>query len=251
MKKKSTKKKTTKTGLRRSVSGRRYRGLSESVKKRTLEKIKARKKAERVKKTGGKVGRPEKKFTYNANLVKTANERLRRLEKQGLTDDSNEYVKVRTYAKSYPKTKGKIYNISDDERRIRFLNKEDWQALSPEEKEYFERRLQAFLESETSVTGNIEAKYRKAFETFKANKDSKIGDLFKNIEYDDYKRFFRTYRDKVIKDKNDTYGYDVLSQAFEFIDIEKALTDNQIEEIFEYLRDERWDLIPNEYILDN
>lgn len=251
MKKKTTKKKTTKTGLRRSVSGRRYRGLSESVRKRTLEKIKQRQKAERVKKTGGKVGRPEKKFKYRADLVKTANERLRRLEKQGLTDDSNEYVKVRTYAKSYPKTKGKIYNISDDESRIRFLNKEDWLSLSPEEKEYFERRLMAFLDSSTSVAGNIEEKYKKAYETFKKNQDNKIGSLFKNIGYSDYKRFFRTYRDKIIKDKNDSYGYDVLSQVFEYIDIEKALTDNQIEEIFEYIRAEQWQNIPNEYILDN
>ena len=235
--KKAIKKAGKKSKTRRSVSGRKYSGLSAYNKKKILERIEARKPHYEQR------GRPKKESTFDTALVKTANERLRRLENEGLTEDSNEYRLLRKYAIENPNGKGKIYRV-DDSGKVRFLTKTQYDNLSPEEQKYYNDILKQFLHSETSTSTGIEKKYRKAYETFKEN----YGDSFEDLSFDKYKEFFKQFRDIVQADYANHFAYEALVQTLEFIDIEQAMTDNQLRKVIQYAYNDNWDKIPNKYI---
>ena len=53
-------------------------------------------------------------------MIRRANDRLRRLEKAGLYEESREYRLVSHYAYSDPGGKGSIYNVNPEKDTIRF-----------------------------------------------------------------------------------------------------------------------------------
>ena len=191
-------------------------------------------------------GRPTKKYPYPKADVKVINERFRKIEKVwGLTDDSNEYKLALKYATSYSKSKGKIYdqqklNTTD---ALRLLNESDYNKLSEKDKKYFNEVVKNILTSSTSTKQGIEAKYEKAYQTFMGN----YGDKYPDLTKEEYKQFFKTFRDMVNADKKGQFDYNTLVQSLEFIDIGEALRSDQLEQAMKYVATNRFHKIPKKY----
>lgn len=203
----------------------------------------------RPNKTGTR-GRPSKTYGYDRALVKAANERLRKIESvYKLADDSNEYKLALKYATEYSKTKGKIYNqdILRDSHKVRFISESDFMKLSPQEQKYFNEVLSNFMQASTSTKTGIESKYQKSYETFMSH----YGDKYPDLTMDQYKEFFRTYRDLANADKRNQFDYTTLVQTLEFVDIGQALNQGQLATAMRYVATNRFDKIPRRYRLGN
>lgn len=203
----------------------------------------------RPNKTGTR-GRPSKTYGYDRALVKAANERLRKIESvYKLVDDSNEYKLALKYATEYSKTKGKIYNqeILRDDHKVRFISESEYMKLSPQEQKYFNEVLSNFMQAATSTKSGIESKYQKSYETFMSH----YGDKYPDLTMEQYKEFFRTYRDLANADKRNQFDYTTLVQTLEFVDIGQALNQGQLATAMRYVATNRFDKIPRRYRLGN
>lgn len=189
-------------------------------------------------------GRPKKySNTQLAVMLKRANERLRKLEKvHKVSDISQEYQLVKKYYEEYPNTKGRIYKLDTTGRGIRFISVTELNKIiedMPPEKaaqfvHYFYERIEAFLSSKTSTLKGVKEKTEKAYKTFMNNY---AGDnSFKGLTINQYVDFFKIYRDMVKADKDDSFGYNQLSEALEYVDISRAMTDNQMKDVFTRIR---------------
>lgn len=181
--------------------------------------------------------------SYRASLVKSANERLRKIEKvYNATNDSNIYVWLQKQAVEHPNTTGKFLGYLDEEGnkqleytdRIRFLNKTDFEKLTDNEKSQYNQMLDRFFESNTSTKIGIEEKYRKAMQSF--NEENKY--QFDNVE--DYKKFWDTYNNMVESDQMSKLDSDTIWYAFENIDIPAMMNENKIEKALRYLSTGKW-----------
>lgn len=274
-------KKKSKSGYRRSVSGRRYKGLQPHVRKRLEAKIKARKEASKP--HYEKRGRPKQVASFDKGSVKRANERLRALEKGTKlnkfsdttlnAEDSNEYRLIKKLLTEEPNARGRIYKKVewfDSEGRlktgIRFINQTELKKLAEEEArekgedipftetdifKYYNASLNKVLDAQTSTTRGMKDKFTKAYGTFMENYGTDTSSAFYGLTLEDYIDFFRIFRDRVSPDKNNHYDYDVLQQTLEWIDIGLALTDGQMGEIFSYIANDQWDKIERKYRKSN
>ena len=189
-------------------------------------------------------GRPQTEYKYNKSVVKAANERLRKIEKVwNMTEDSNEYKLVRKYAIEYPKTKGKIYKLGKNMDSVRFLSETEYNKLSDKEKKYFNEVLNNFMNASTSTKQGIELKYQQSYSTFMYH----YGDKYPSLTQDQYKEFFRTYRDLANADKKNQFDYTTLVQTLEFVDISEALSQNQLETAMRYVATNRFHKIPRRF----
>ena len=180
---------------------------------------------------------------YPAKLVKAANERLRKLEKvhkgykQGkrLAQSSEVYQSIEDYATSYPKTKGKIYK-RNKEGNVRFINQTEFDKLSAQDKKYYVERINAFLESKSSTASGIKAAHRKSYDTFM----DRYGDKFPDMSFDMYEEFFDVYNSNMVEDSKNHFGYSEWSAVLQNIQIDQAMTDNQMDQVMEYVRANDW-----------
>ena len=188
-----------------------------------------------------KTGKYEPSFP--AKLVKAANERLRKLEKvhkgyksgKSLAQSSEAYQSMEEYATSYPKTKGKIYTRNKD-GNIRFLNKTQFDKLSAQDKKYYLDRINAFLESKSSTASGIREAHKKSYETFMKN----YGNKFPDLTLDQYEDFFEVYNYNMVEDHKNHFSYEDWSAVLTNINIDEAMTDNQMEAVMEYIRAKDW-----------
>lgn len=205
-------------------------------------------------------GRPTSKQDYSKELVKSANERLRKLEKvykftdkdtgrvYSMADWSNEYRMVKKYATEYPNSyKGKIYRVSDDGKSIRFISKSEYDKLSAEEKRYFNEVLQNFLNAETSKGSGVSEQIDKAYKTFMQN----YGDKYASLSKMDYMELFTVYRDQVTADKANHFDYDSFARIITNLDVGALINDRQLEEAIRYVETNNWHKIPRKYNLHN
>ena len=181
--------------------------------------------------------------SFPAKLVKAANERLRKLEKvhrgirkgRSLAQSSEVYQSIEEYATSYPKTKGKIYK-RNKEGNVRFISQTEFDKLSAQDKKYYVDRVQAFLSSSSSTASGIKEAHRKSYNTFMRN----YGDKYPDLSFDQYEDFFEAYNYNMVGDSQSHFGYSEWSSALENIKIDEAMTDNQMDQIMEYLRANDW-----------
>ena len=183
---------------------------------------------------------------YNRAYVKTANERLRKLEDvYHKTTESNAYQYLSDQATDHPNTTGRFINMSEDLEHIRFINKTDYDKLSAEEQAQFDKMVNDFLDAPTSTKSGIESKYNKAFSEF--NKDNEY--QFKSV--DDYKKFWKIYHDQVEKDETLKVGSDAIDLIFEhantdwFYDKNGRLNTNKVKKVLRYIRDDNWSKLPS------
>ena len=201
----------------------------------------------RPKKTGIR-GRPVKTMPFHKSLVKSANERFRKLESvYNLTDMSNEYNLAKKYASEQSKTKGKIYNqkLLKEKGIVRLVGEKEYNKLSPKDKKYYNEVLQNILNSATSLPGGIEEKRQKSYNTFMQN----YGDKYPDLSRSQYEQLFRTYRDLVNADKKAQFDYNTLVQTLEFVDIGEALRQDQLEKAMTYIAKSQMHKIPKRYRL--
>ena len=166
---------------------------------------------------------------YRRGLVKTANERLRKIEtKYHLTEDSIAYKKIANFALSEPNGKGKFFSVSDDMDKIRFLNKTEFMKLTEEQRIEYNEMLDKFLGAKTSTKIGIEQSFQNALDTF--NKDNEHGFQFDNV--DQYKEFWKTYQN-VTEGRIDDKLYNSLSLDIFFnnFDIKKLLETETLEDV--------------------
>lgn len=200
------------------------------------------------------VGRAPKGKTWNyktakyepsfpAKLVKAANERLRKLEKvhkgykqgKSLAQSSEVYQSIEDYATSYPKTKGKIYKRNKD-GNVRFISQTEFDKLSAQDKKYYVERINAFMESKSSTASGIKSAHRKSYDTFM----QRYGDKFPDMSFDMYEEFFDVYNSNMVEDSKNHFGYSEWSAVLQNIQIDQAMTDNQMDQVMEYVRANDW-----------
>ena len=201
----------------------------------------------RPKKTGVR-GRPVKIEAFRKSLVKSANERFRKLESvYNLTEYSNEYNLAKKYATERSRTKGKIYNqkLLKEKGIVRLVGEKEYNKLSAKDKKYYNEVLQSILNASTSLPGGIEEKRQKSYSTFMQN----YGDKYPDLSRAEYERLFRTYRDLVNADKKAQFDYNTLVQTLEFVDIGEALRQDQLEKAMTYIAKSQMHKIPKKYRL--
>lgn len=153
-------------------------------------------------------------------MVRKANDRLRRLERAGLYEESREYRLVSHYAYSDPGGKGTIYNVNPEKDTIRFKSTLPTGQGYTREREYMINTLRNFLKASTSTVSGTRKAINKAFQTFKDTQDIK-GEMTQ----EQYMQLWRTYHDMGLRDKLDNQGYNAFMTLVKSTDIYNLTTD--------------------------
>ena len=162
-------------------------------------------------------------------MVRKANDRLRRLEKAGLYEESREYRLVSHYAYSDPGGKGNIYNVNPEKDTIRFKSTLPSGQGYTREREYMINTLRNFLNASTSTVSGTRKAINKAFNSFIDNQDIK-GEMTQ----DQYMQLWRTYHDMGLRDKLDNQGYNAFMTLVKSTDIYN-MTPDEMKVALDYL----------------
>lgn len=169
----------------------------------------------------------EKEFQ---RMVRKANDRLRRLEKAGLYEESREYRLVSHYAYSDPGGKGSIYNVNPEKDTIRFTTKLPGKGLQYEkERAYLINTIRNFLNAATSTVSGTKKVIKKAYESFMENNSIK-GDMTQ----EEYSRLWKVYHDMGLRDKLDNQGYNAFMTLVSQTDLYK-MDQSEIETALRYI----------------
>lgn len=173
-------------------------------------------------------------YDYNKNLVKVANERLRKLEKVSkMSSQSPAYKSIQKIAMSPNSPSNKFYKLGAD-GSVRFINKTEYMKLSPYEQKKYNEALDSFINNMTSYKTGILKAQSKAYEKFMENHP--------NLDWtqEEYERFWKNYIDSE-SDNEDKNRYQRMTGFFNNPDPDYAsnLTDEKIEEIMAYTNNER------------
>lgn len=162
-------------------------------------------------------------------MVRKANDRLRRLERAGLYEESREYRLVSHYAYSDPGGKGSIYNVNPEKDTIRFKSTLPTGQGYTREREYMINTLRNFLKASTSTVSGTRKAINKAFKSFIDNQDIK-GEMTQ----EQYMQLWRTYHDMGLRDKLDNQGYNAFMTLVQSTDI-YDLTQDEMKVALDYL----------------
>lgn len=162
-------------------------------------------------------------------MVRKANDRLRRLERAGLYEESREYRLVSHYSYSDPGGKGNIYNVNPEKDTIRFKSTLPTGQGYTREREYMINTLRNFLKASTSTVSGTRKAINKAFQSFIDNQDIK-GEMTK----DQYMQLWRTYHDMGLRDKLDNQGYNAFMTLVKSTDIYN-MTPEEMKVALDYL----------------
>lgn len=162
-------------------------------------------------------------------MIRKANDRLRRLEKAGLYEESREYRLVSHYAYSDPGGKGSIYNVNPEKDTIRFKYSLPTGQGYTREREYMINTLRNFLNASTSTVSGTKKAITKAYESFMKN--NKVQG---NMTKEQYMQLWRTYHDMGLRDKLDNQGYNAFMTLITSTDLYN-LDKNEMEIALSYL----------------
>lgn len=162
-------------------------------------------------------------------MVRKANDRLRRLERAGLYEESREYRLVSHYAYSDPGGKGSIYNVNPEKDTIRFKSTLPTGQGYTREREYMINTLRNFLKASTSTVSGTRKAINKAFKSFMDNQD-----IQGEMTQDQYMQLWRTYHDMGLRDKLDNQGYNAFMTLVKSTDIYN-LTPDEMKVALDYL----------------
>lgn len=187
----------------------------EALRKRTLKYTEGAEGRRIYKVTASKVNEEMYKL-----LVKAANERLRQIEKRGLQGESREYTLVKRYATGDPEGRGAIYNVNEKTGSIRFsrditefMTREHPFKTQAQRREYMINTLRNFLNAESSTVKGIKSIAKRGFESFKyetINGKRVAKEKYKDLTFEQYQNFWKTYREHTSDSKEDHYGYNSL-----------------------------------------
>lgn len=174
------------------------------------------------------------KTNYNRSLVKTANERLRKLETVNkLAHQSQAYRSIEKYFNNPNSVDNKFYRAvtnKDGTPGIRFITPSQYAKLSDYEQREFDKTLEQFLNNQTSTKLGVKKAQKDAYDNFMDNHPEL------NWTQEEYENFWKKYYD-YSKDQEEKERYNRLTQVLEspdYFDIADDLTDAKIEEIIHY-----------------
>lgn len=183
---------------------------------------------ELLKYTVNKVGRKifEKKPSKFSDaevkkLVKGLNDRLYKMEKAGVAEDSKLYQNLKKYAKDG----SNLFNIKGEKVRVTSdLARFGKGAAKLQNINY----LLGYLTASTSTVGGTKQAIKKAYETFKNNPALK-GTPGENMTLEEYKRIWKVYRDHVSEDKKGVLGSEMVVNMFKKQDFYSMSTDQIVQ----------------------
>lgn len=159
-------------------------------------------------------------------LSRKVNDRLRRLERAGLQEESQEYRTIERYA---IKKNSKSYNVNLEKGTIRTTK--DFSRFSTASEIYdYKQMLQNILEAQTSTVRGTRASIKRAYNAFM---ESRTHDLRPQMTYEQYANIFKIYRTQVEPDKKDHFSSDTVLDLIENTDI-YTLSDSQIAQAMIY-----------------
>lgn len=127
-----------------------------------------------------------------SRLAKTANTRLRALEKKGLQNGSNAY----RYIEKIHFDKDNA-TATDSQGRMKFNT--NFRGLSYQEIQHRIGEINNFLKAQTSTVSGVKSAYQKGYETYKANAKNEAP----NISFSDFADIMRNQK---IKDSKKMFG---------------------------------------------
>lgn len=162
-------------------------------------------------------------------LVNKVNQRLRALEKAGLTQESAEYRLIKQYATGDPVGKGRIYNVNMEKGSIR-LSSNMKKFGSGESKAYLVNVARNILAAQTSTVSGTKAALWLSFERAK----EKSGKSASKMTYEQYVEVWRTFRENVAADrKGRRIGSDIVMDMIKRYDFYE-LNKEDLQEAFSY-----------------
>lgn len=169
---------------------------------------------------------------FPKSAVKTANERLRKLETiHHLTLSSEAYQSIERFANNPNALSSKFYRFvenKDGTPGIRFITPGEYKNLTTYEQKRFNETVNSFLENNTTTKLGIEKVHHDAYDTFMENHPNL------RWTYDEYMDFFDTYS-KAQKDKADVIAYGLMTEIFNApTNYSDNLTDSKIQELINY-----------------
>jgi len=178
------------------------------------------------------MARPKKTNKFPRSQVKTANERLRKLETVNLMAQSSEaYKSIERFALDPNAYSSKFYRQvtnKDGSPGIRFITPSEYNKLSRYDQMKFDEIVRNFLENKTTTKLGIEKVRKDNYDSFMKNHP----DLHWSQE--EYENFWQNYS-QAQKDKEDVIAYTMLTQIFNAVTpFSNGLTDNKISEIINY-----------------
>jgi len=178
------------------------------------------------------MARPKKTNKFPRSQVKTANERLRKLETVNRMAQSSEaYKSIERFALDPNAYSSKFYRQvtnKDGSPGIRFITPSEYNKLSRYDQMKFDEIVRNFLENKTTTKLGIEKVRKDNYDSFMKNHP----DLHWSQE--EYENFWQNYS-QAQKDKEDVIAYTMLTQIFNAVTpFSNGLTDNKISEIINY-----------------
>lgn len=178
------------------------------------------------------MARPKKVTKFPYSLVKTANERLRKLETVNRMAQSSEaYKSIERFANDPNAYSSKFYREvknKDGSPGIRFITPGEYNQLSRYDQMKFDEIVNNFLENRTTTKLGIEKVRKDNYDSFMKNHP--------NLHWsqEEYENFWRNYS-QAQKDKEDVIAYTMLTQVFNAVTpYSNGLTDNKISELVHY-----------------
>lgn len=176
------------------------------------------------------------------HLVKGVNDRLYKIEKAGLTQESRTYQTIMKYAAENDLN---MYNLDLEKDIVRVTG--DLSRFPDNQTKYeYIRRLQEIMSNQTSTVGGTKKAIKKAYESFMKNPkmmtmdaDGKIQPI--HITMEEYKKIWKAYKNNVEPDENGKYESD---DVIDFMHATKLMGYNEIpdeslEAAFRYYNQER------------
>ena len=133
-------------------------------------------------------------------MAQTINRRLRAIEKAGLTEASNEYRLIQSYATGDPTGKGAIYNVNYDTGTIRITS--DTRKMTSEERAYLINIMRNVITAKTGTVRGTKAAMMKGYKTSLAM----AGKTEAEISQDQWGKIWKTFRENVSQDMKDKGG---------------------------------------------
>ena len=161
-------------------------------------------------------------------MAKLANDRLYKLEKSGQNEYSREYQLVEHYAVGDPNGKGSIYNVSEDQERIRFTS--STRGMSSEERAYLVNTMRNFLRAETSTITGTRKAAKKALASYQASHKNAP-----DMNYKQYQKMWKIYREEVLPDKDSHESYNAFISIMNQTNL-YDLSEDQMREAMNYLK---------------
>lgn len=174
--------------------------------------------------------------------IRKVNDRLRRLERAGLQNESQEYLVVERYA---VKKQSPYYNVNLENGTIRVST--DFSRFETASQIYsFHEVLNNILKAKTSTVRGTKGAIKKAYNTFINSRTHKVQP---KMSFEEYRNLFKIYRTNVESDKKNHFGSNVMLDLIENTDI-YTLTDDQIQSALVYASQYGVDELIDNYFVD-